>query len=396
MKRNKILAAAIVAAFSTPLLAIADTANVNVYGKLDVSYDLVNTGTATNGTAGAKVGRVSSNTSRIGLKGAEDIGDGLSAIWQVESTLYPGDATVATLGTRNTFLGITGDSVGTLLAGRYDTPYRISTRRLDVFTDGVADNRSIFGGVAGTSAAASFDGRQNQVVAYISPKIGGFTGAVGYVNLNPSLNVGTVGSLATTSKQTALSLAGWYDANGFYGSLAYEVHNLALNAGVVAAPGTAAAATAAAGTAAAGSATAVAVSENATRLGFGYTQDLFSVNAAVEKTSDNVGVAHANKYGHSAIYVSGKFNVSDSNAIKVAVTKQNNVGGVANTGVKQYSLGFDHNLSKRTTVYALYSKISNGSAANYGLSSNGTAGASSIVGAGASPSVIAVGVAHTF
>jgi predicted porin len=383
MKRNKILAAAIVATLTSPLQAIADTANVNVYGKFDLSYDLVNTGTATNGTAGTTVGRVSSNTSRIGLKGSEDIGDGLSAIWQVESQLYVGDATVATLGTRNTYAGFKGDSFGTVLAGRHDTPYRLSTRRLDVFPDGVADNRSIFGGVAGTSAATAFDGRQNQVVVYISPKIGGLTGAIGYVNLNPSLTVGTVGAASTTSKQTALSLAGWYDANGFYGSAAYEVHNLAVTAGT-------------AGTAAAASATAVTVSEKATRMGFGYTQDLFNVNAAYEKTSDDYGVANANKYGHSAIYVSGKFNLSDSNAIKAALTKQGNVGGVANTGVSQYSLGFDHNFSKRTTVYALYSKIRNGSAASYGLSSNGTAGASSIVGAGASPSVIAAGVSHTF
>lgn len=381
MKRNTILAAAIAAALSAP--AFADTANVNIYGKFDLSYDLVNTGTATNGTAGTTVGRVSSNTSRIGFKGAEDLGDGFSAIWQLESQLYIGDATNGTLGTRNSFLGVKGDAFGTLLAGRHDTPYRLSTRRFDLFTDGVADNRSIFGGVAGSSAVASFDGRQNQVVAYVSPKLGGITGAVGYVNLNPSITVGTVGANANTEKQTALSLAAWYDDNGFYGTVAHEVHNLAVTAGT-------------AGTAAAGSATAVKVSEKATRLGFGYSNELFNVNAAYEKTSDDYGVAKADKYGHSAFYVSGKVSLPGNNAVKAAVTKQGNVGKVANTNVTQYSLGFDHALSKRTVVYALYSKISNGSAASYGLSSNGTAGASSIVGAGASPSVIAVGVAHSF
>lgn len=383
MKRNKILSAAVAVALTAPLHAAADNVNVNVYGKFDLSYDLVNTGRAANGTAGTTIGRVSSNASRIGLKGSEDLGDGLSAIWQVESQLYVGDATTATLGTRNTFLGVKGDSYGTVIAGRHDTPYRLSTRRLDVFPDGVADNRNIFGGVAGTSAVASFDGRQNQVVAYISPKVGGFTGAVGHVNLNPSLTVDTVGNLATTTKQNAWSLAGWYDTDGFYGSIAHEAHNLAVNGG-------------AAGTAGVGSATAVAVSEKATRVGFGYTQELFNVNAVYEKSNDNYGVAKANKFGHSAIYVSGKFNLPGNNAIKAALAKQGNVAGIANTGVKQYSLGFDHNLSKRTTAYALYSKISNGTAAGYGLSSNGTAGASSIVGTGASPSVIAIGVAHTF
>jgi predicted porin len=381
MKRSTILAAAAVAALSAP--AYADTANVNVYGKLDLSYDLVNTGTAANGTAGTSVGRVSSNTSRIGLKGAEDLGDGLAAIWQVESQLYVGDATVGTLGTRNTFLGVKGDSLGTVIAGRHDTPYRLSTRRFDLFTDGVADNRTIFGGVAGTSAVATFDGRQNQVVAYISPRIGGITGAVACVNLNPSVAVGTVGANANTAKQTALSLAGWYDDAGFYGSVAYEVHDLAVSAGT-------------AGTVAAASTTAVKVSEKAARVGFGYTQESFNVNAAYEKTSDDYGVAGADKFGHGALYLSGKLGLPGNNALKAAYTRQGNVGGVANTDVSQYSLGLDHNLSKRTVAYALYSKISNGTAAGYGFSTNGTAGASSVVGAGASPSVVAVGVAHAF
>ena len=37
-----------------------------------------------------------------------------------------------------------------------------------------------------------------------------------------------------------------------------------------------------------------------------------------------------------------------------------------NTGAKQYSLGFDHNMSKRTTVYALYSKLNNDDQCRYG------------------------------
>ena len=383
MKRNIILAASISVALSAPLQTLAETVNVNVYGKLDVSYDLVNTGTATNGVAGTTEGRVSSNTSRIGLKGDVNIADGVAGIWQVESQLYVGDSTAATFGTRNTFAGVKSDDFGTLLAGRHDTPYRLSTRRLDVFPDGVADNRSIFGGVAKQSAVATFDGRQNQIVVYISPKVSGFTGAVGYVNLNPSLTVGTVGAEANTSKQSAASLAGWYDNNGWYGSLAYEIHKLAVTAGT-------------AGTAAASSATAERISEKAARVGFGYNQALFTVNAAYEKTSDNYGVAHADKYGHNTWYVSGKFNLSDKNAIKAALTRQGNVGSVANTGVRQYSLGFDHTVNSRTAIYALYSKIRNDHAASYGLSSNGTAGTSSIVGTGASPSVIAAGVTYTF
>src|SRR5450759_2792427 len=92
MKRNKILAASIITAFFLPLQAVAETANVNVYGNFDVSYDSINTGTATNGTHGTTSNRVSSNTSFIGVKGSVDANDGLSAIWQVESLIAVGDS----------------------------------------------------------------------------------------------------------------------------------------------------------------------------------------------------------------------------------------------------------------------------------------------------------------
>lgn len=156
MKRNKILAAAIVAAFSIPLHASADTANVNVYGKLDLSYDLINTGTS-GANSGITSGRVSSNTSLFGLKGSQDLGEGLSGIWQVETTLNVGNGGSAGvgLGTRNTFAGLSSASAGTVLLGRYDTSYKISTRRLDVFADGIADNRSLLGGQSGASAASA-------------------------------------------------------------------------------------------------------------------------------------------------------------------------------------------------------------------------------------------------
>ena len=76
MKRNKLLIATLAAAMALPVSALADTSNVTVYGQIDMSYDVTK-----NGVIGAN--KVSSNVSKIGLKGAEDLGDGLSAIWQI-------------------------------------------------------------------------------------------------------------------------------------------------------------------------------------------------------------------------------------------------------------------------------------------------------------------------
>ncbi|MGA7750458.1 MAG: porin, partial [Gallionella sp.] len=334
---------------------------------------------------GTTTNRVSSNTSFIGVKGSVDAGDSLSAVWQVESLINIGDSAangtvngvnsgIGYLGTRNTYAGLKSDSYGTVLAGRNDTPYRLSTRRFDVFDRGIADNRSILGG-SNVAAKVDFDGRQDQLVEYISPSLGGVTVAAAHINLSPTVNI------SGPYQGNAESVAGWYDANGLYGSLAYELHNLQNS-----------------------TTSDYLGSEHATRLGFGYTQEgAFTVGFVAEQTSDDLGTGGADLYGHNAYYLSGKVYVGSAGAIKAAFTDASNLGGgnTANTGAGQATLGYDYSLNKRITLYALYTKLSNESAAGYSLSIyNGTAasigGPSTIVGTGASPSALAAGVLVTF
>ena len=398
--QKKLIALAVAAAFSAP--AFADNANVGFYGAANLSYDRINSGTATAGTSGNTSGRISSNTSKFGFKGTDDLGDGLNAVYQVEQVLYMdgGSGNTSTLATRNTYGGLAG-GFGTVLLGRHDTPYKIATRSLDLFGDGIADNRSLLGGTG--SAYAAFDGRQPDVLAYISPAISGFTGAIGYVNLNQAVNIAE--NVSTSPKATALSLAGMYSEGPFFASVAYETHNLdtAVQAG--------------------------GNKESATKFGFGFTQDLFSIGVAYEKTKDDFGgtsiggtaakaagvnaagtaftlpVAATNNasafgsdyYGHSAYYVAGKFKLSSTDAIKLAYAHKGANTGAVNTDAKQITVGYDHGMSKRTTLYALYSKLTNGTASNYGLSSNGTSATQATTsGAGASPSVFSLGMRHTF
>jgi predicted porin len=368
--QKKLLVLAIAAAVSAP--AFADNSNVTVYGVANVSYDIVDTGAPAGSFSSNKV---SSNTSRLGLKGTEDLGDGLSAIWQIEQKIDLDNAG-GTFGTRNTFLGLKSDAAGTVLLGRHDTPYNISTRKFDMFTDGIADNRSILGGGrANNAVAASFDGRQPDVVAYISPSLNGLTGAVAYV-------AGAEGqTLATQTKGNAWSAAGWYNQDALYASLAYEVHNFGT------APGTI-------GGAGAGE------KESAWKAGLSYKFDALTANLAYEKTSDNFGAAlggatGVNLWGHSAYYLSGKYDFG-KDAVKLAYSKAGS-GAAANSGASQISVGYDHGLSKRTTVYAQYTRLRNESAGAYQLSPNGTgAPAAALAVAGATPSAFSFGLKHTF
>ena len=171
-----------------------------------------------------------------------------------------------------------------------------------------------------------------------------------------------------------------YNAGPFFGSLAYETHNIkldAINAGTT-------------------------HNENAIKLGFGYTQDAFSVGVAVETIKDDFGSAtdpKGNALGHTSIYVGGKYNLA-SGAVKAAVTTAGKRGeGVAATDTEgqQLSVGYDHHLSKRTTVYAIYTMLTNKKNAAYSLSSAGsTAGSTSVTGPGADPSALSLGIKHSF
>jgi predicted porin len=388
--QKKLIALAVASALTVPALALAGT--VTVYGAADLSYDFVDSGA--NGTRSQ---RVSSNSSNIGLKGSEDVGGGLTAVWQVEQTIDMSGASKvdSTFGTRNTFAGLSSATMGTVVLGRHDTPYKIATRGLDVFADGIADNRSLMGlsssamylGVTGpgpynSATATAFDGRQPNVIAYISPAMAGFTVAVGHVNLNQTL--GLPQYAASDAKDSAWSLAGLYGNGPLFASLAYETH--ALNH------------------------LAAGVEEHAYKLGLGYTGNMFSVGFAYEQTSDNLGAAlpcpSSDCAGHNAWYLGGKFNLNGSDAVKAAYTRIGNPTLAADLGVdataNQFSLGYDHAMSKRTTVYALYTRINNGRYGAYGLSSAASAAdvtsdaGYTIANYGSDPSAVSIGVKHSF
>lgn len=381
--KKKLLALAVAGAFVAPA-AMADTANVNVYGVMNLSVDGTSTGNAAGGTSYSQT-KVSSAQSRIGFKGAEDLGGGTSALFQIEQGIT-GDASAGTtMGTRNTFVGLKGDSWGTVVLGVNDTPYKSSTRGMDLFLDTIADNRTLMGGVTGVTAGVAFDGRSSNSITYSSPDLGGVKVGVQYV---AGAETATTAATAAT-KGNMWSLAANYAAGPITAALAYETHDV----------GSAGSGTLGAG--AGGVVTGVAnKKERAYKLAGGYALDQFAVNVVYEKTSDGFGAGGVDLYDHRTWYLAGKYNVTGSDAVKLAYTNMGNVGSVNNTGTKQLSVGYDHSMSKRTTVYALYTKLTNDSATNIGLgngvSSGGSAAGAMGAGLDADPSAFSVGLRHAF
>lgn len=112
--QKKLIALAIAGLVSVPAFA---QSNVTIYGRMDIG--LFNKDDA-NGDSTAKVDHSGWTPSRLGFKGSEDLGNGLKAIFQIETQLT-NDSSSTYGNARDTFVGVTG-GFGTLIAGRNSTP----------------------------------------------------------------------------------------------------------------------------------------------------------------------------------------------------------------------------------------------------------------------------------
>jgi predicted porin len=357
---KKLIAIAIATAVSAP--AMAATSNVDVYGFLALSVDSVTNQDAAGTT---RVGRASDNVSRIGFKGTEDLGNGLAAVWQIEQAVSTeadtGAGAFGGASLRNTFVGLKSKDMGEVRVGRHDTPYKTATGRFDLFSDTMGDYNSLVGAANGTKASSYFDQRPSNTVAYMTPNFSGFSAAAAYIFSNETA------LSTTTTKANVYSLAAMYEAGPMYLTAAYEKHDgSALN-------------------------NAVAKDSKAWKLGAAYSIMDFTLATMYEKTDDNAGVGGANVSGHNTWFVSGKYQMG-AIALKAQYAKAGE-NATANTGAKAFTVGADYGFSKRTTVFALYTKVSNDSGANYAFAVNPatTDGAN-----GYAVSGVSLGVKHSF
>lgn len=409
---NKKLIALAVAAVMAPAAAMADSGNVTIYGKMEASYDNISTGASGQDT----LSRISSNSSYLGFKGTEDLGNGLSAIWQVENQINvdSNGATASTAanggaGTRNTFVGLSSKTMGTVLLGTHDTPYKLGTLKLNIFGDSMGAYTSIIGassGISASNAAGGRDLRLGNVIAYISPTFNGFHGAIATAMLNEPGNLGV-------SNGSAWSATGVYDNNQLFASLSYEVQKTpeAAAGGVTydtcraAGTGTmfqiisATAANDCPGTATlvtegglSSAAATDAYDNKGTKLGLGWD---FKQGTKVGMVYERLADSRANNAGTRNAYVLNVAHTMGNNVIKAQYGKANDGETAPDTSAKQWTIGVDHNMSKRTSIYALYTKMDNAEGAVYNVGGTKTTGVYTPA-AGEDPRAISLGVKHSF
>ncbi len=352
--QKKIIALAIAAAISAP--AFADTSNVTVYGKLSADFENVKSSNVGAGVANS-LNRVSSNASRFGIKGSEDLGDGIKAIYQyeVQMDLNGNAGNGLGNGTRNSHVGLAGD-FGTAAIGIWDSPYKLSHNKVELFDNtNFATAVNVLGRVNG---GLNMNNRLANSVTYWTPNMSGFAAQFAY---------GTDNAKTNALNKSVVSMNATYENDMFYAAFGYESFkdvNLA-NAAL-------------AGNKADGNRLVGAYKFDGGLVGLTY-EKLYDTTAAVKTT-------------RNAWELAGKYTMGSSN-FGLSYVKAGNMGAAVNSGAKQLSLRYGYEFSKRTELYGMYSALTNDAAANYNFN-GGTAVTGSI--AGAKLSGFGVGLNHTF
>ncbi|MGC4240763.1 MAG: porin [Herbaspirillum sp.] len=374
--KKSLLALAVLGAFAGAAQA---QSSVTIYGIVDTGLvytsKAVNTG---NASTGSKFGLNSGviQGSRIGFKGVEDLGGGLSAVFQLETgfnndngALNGQDPNTTNLFRRKSVVGLSG-GFGTVLVGRQTD-----------FADTISAYTSVndFGGVTGAVGhnLNRLEGtRTNNSISYTTANLSGFTGNLMY---------GFGETAGKTSAGQSYGIGGKYD-NGPLGlGINYYQSKQGSTPSDTSLISTANGAQAG-NTAFKGLNVVASYQFGPARVYGNWSRVKQDLNTSTTLARSLGNTTKADVYELGTAY-------SLSPSLKLLASVQHTRADFANGGNKgkltQFNLGTDYWLSKRTDLYAFVSNIRATDMINTGVYGDTT-------GSDASQTAVAVGVRHKF
>ncbi|MFT4174704.1 MAG: porin [Rhodocyclaceae bacterium] len=318
--------AAAIAALGTIGSAHAQSPNnVQVYGRINLSYE--------SQSAGGHLNAMQDNASRWGIIGDEEIAPGVGAIFNLEQGFGADNGVAKTKQSsfdRESWVGLRSDKLGTLRMGATTSPVYYAS----------ADYVSMHNHDTGTSSDAFFGfdatgGHLTNMTAYKTPAFADATIEVAYA-LAEQTNNRSVVNVAFNQDIKALHIGA-----GYAQSKAKGLPNTTDTMYVV---------------------RALYEFNDAWALGGYYEYDKYDQEGrrnnfrGALKYSIGASEFHLN-YG----YTNGFSNIQDSSA-------------------QQFTLGYNYNLSKRTKLYAFYTRVDNDTNATYNVDEAGVNFASFAVG----------------
>ncbi|MGV6859899.1 MAG: porin [bacterium] len=252
-------------------------------------------------TDGMEGGSVDKGTfSAFFIKGAHDLGNGLTALYKVNTDPKFITKQGATLAGRDAFIGIKG-SFGTILAGRIATPYKTSTVKWDPFVATFMQGRNSGG------TTPLHNGYADNVVAYAN-KFGPAT-VVAAVAFDESVNTAT----------------GETNANHAYtGSVNIPVGPVELAVAFLDGGGD---------------------NQLATKIGAKFTTGAITVAAQYEDLEENIG-------NGNLAFLTGSFKAG-KNTFSANIGRNDSDDAAVET-IDYYAIGLTHSMSKKVRLHTGY------------------------------------------
>lgn len=335
MKKN-IVALAVASAIAAPV-AMADAPTV--YGQINMAAEQYSVKDAAGDKDKSASGsQVNSRASRIGIKGATDLGNGLKAVYKAEFEVQIDKG--SELKNRNQYVGLAG-GFGTVLMGRHDTPLKMIQAK-DLFNDAkLSDNKPMAGGLG--YAGAGGEVRASNVLAYVSPSFGGVKLMAAFIpKEDGSQSIAGGDSDKESSFTDAMSIAAMYGSKkkGLYLAAAYNTFDKAFGAG----------------TNLDGNTTGGSGNVDELRITAQYTIAGLVANAMYQDFSGK-GLKDTNEKGTNIQanvgYKIGNFMPK----VKVSQVDRDKANGQKFKDSTNYALGLDYSLGKKTTAYVEYAYL---------------------------------------
>lgn len=304
---KKLIAVAVAAGLALPIVSahaveVTDK-KLEVYGKLHLNFgSYEELGTANDNW------RLTSNASRLGFKGQIKLDEGLTGTYKMETEVAVEDGTTD-FATRNTYVGLKGN-FGEVRLGRHDSPLKMAQGKFDQFGDTVGDLKYA-GGQDG-------ENRNKNSITYL--------GKFGNVGFNAQIIPGEGdGVTAGDGPADTISVGVSYKDGPLYVALAQDSHD----------------------------STGGAAEDSLTRLVATYKMSSmqFGVLYQTGVEAPDTAAAKEDWLGLSFNMKMGKNNKLKAQYIVVEDGATNALEGT------HFSIGFDHKLGKKGTVYAMYNSL---------------------------------------
>ena len=335
--QGKLLAAALFA--SLPLVASAQS-SVTIYGVADAAIAREDTG-APNGSR-TIVASGNQSTSRVGVRGTEDIGGGLTAMFNLEAgvALDTGMGDSALFG-RRAVVGLEG-KFGLVTIGREYSPIADIAGASDI------NGQGFYGTNLNSFNTGRLTRRLNNSVNYKSPSLSGVKLAAAY----------SAGETLTGASQTLMGVSATYTLGDLYLGAGY--HNIERQ---------------------------LTGDDKEMIVGAAYKMGAIEFRTnymSADPTGNNNQYEQINagmSYAFGPNKVFGNFQRSELE------------NGARGNG---FSLAYSYTLSKRTNVYAAYASIANNDLGLFGINSAGSSVAPPAGALGADPKAFTLGMRHSF